>query len=382
MQIPNQDPVPVNRIDWLKIFPSLHLLQVVGFGFRARVFVPAMMAIILAWVGLHWIAQATSGTSALEQELSVSFTSDSSYPFWQVQSKPSDFRHRNKQGPFVAAVSQALPFPIDTLVRCEHRLLFGITEATDLQWSFPVLSLCWLLIVVSLFATSIARSTATHFCCQSRTGVFAGLRYSTQTVRPQLTSSLLMLLLIGTPLTLLTLFAYLFRQTALMELAWPAVYSGILLLLASAVIVTAAWAIATGAIGTDNCSGADALSRGINYVLSHKARTAYYCAWVAALSMLARLLANFAVSAANHMAEVYFYRDAGNSTVNSESASETFRSIPGLVQLFATVFPYAVHLGAFLAGITMVYVLLRQAEDAIRITEIDGGHSENSTQPR
>ena len=34
--------------------------------------------------------------------------------------------------------------------------------------------------------------------------------------------------------------------------------------------------------------------------------------------------------------------------------------------------PQAVHLGVFLSGMTIVYVLLRQVEDGVHLREIDG----------
>ena len=100
-------------------------------------------------------------------------------------------------------------------------------------------------------------------------------------------------------------------------------------------------------------------------MLSHKLLTACYLLVVVLVSNLATLLAQWLVDVSML---VVCGRVSGSIGHSNEIPSTILTGWMTAVQQI----PQAVHLGVFLSGITIVYVLLRETEDAVHLREIDG----------
>ena len=247
----------------------------------------------------------------------------------------------------------------------------------------PILAagaLGWTAFMLLIFGTAIARSTATGFCLQTRTGAVASLRFSIVSLRQSLLSTLLAVLLVSIPLGL-TAFASWMAQAGragswLVMVGWPLVYLLAVLSVLTGVVVGIAWLLSLGAIGTDQCAGSDALSRGINYVLSHKLKTAWYLVVVLLLSKLSFFLSHCILLAADNVLAGHFaglMPRSKPSMVPPVEADGFAGTMLYLWHLSIGLLPAAVEIGVFLTGTTLLYILLRQAEDAVQLREMDGG---------
>ena len=151
-----------------------------------------------------------------------------------------------------------------------------------------VLSLIWGGLVLLTFGVAIARSAATEFCIHSRTGAVSALRFSFQHFTAGLVSTLLTAGIVAAPLLIVFVTGWMAEFVPvgswLVVICWPILFLLGVVSVVATVVCLPGWMLSLAAIGTDQCSGADALSRGINYVLSHKLLTAFYLLVVVVVS--------------------------------------------------------------------------------------------------
>jgi len=335
----NQDPVKVNRVEWFRLFPGLSLLQAARLGFRVRVLVPACLCLL--------VFAARPDSSRLP-----------------VDGAPT--------APLIRIAMQFLPEPVDAVVvGATLFLLSGIhNNATE------ILSFIWSGFVLVTFGVAVSRSAATEFCLHSRTGAFSAMHFSFRHFAAGLVSTLLTAGLISVPLLVISVAGWAAEfATAgswLVAICWPLIFLFGLLSVVVTVVCIPGWMLSLAAIGTDQCSGADALSRGINYVLSHKLLTAVYLLVVVVLSNAATMLAQWLIDVSML---VVCGRVSESFDHNNEFLSGILSGwMSGVQQL-----PQAAQLGVFLSGITIMYVLLRETEDGVHLREIDGAVARTST---
>ena len=123
------------------------------------------------------------------------------------------------------------------------------------------------------------------------------------------------------------------------------------------------WLLSLAAIAIDRCDGAEALSRGICYVLSRWQRVLVY----AAVCCLMLLLSNLVMSwlAGNAQALASSVRDP------DPCYGESLRICCQVTGILSGLF----RLSLFFCEIAIVYVLLRNVEDGVSMQEINGGRS-------
>lgn len=330
----NQDSVTVERIDLRKTFPVLHLLQALRLGFRIRVLLPCLIA-VGCWLfvgdisGLHPLCDA-------------------------MPSRLTDVR---------SPVFHAATITSRLLTNSHPDLLFPL-----------LVSLLLDVMVIAFVGTAVAKATAAEFCTSTRVGGIAAVRFSLTHRFGWLLSTALAVGIVTT-LIVAVCFAAWFVSTGaigvtVVSVLWPLVFLLAVLTALAATVCGVSWLLSLGAIGTDQCSGTDALSRGINYVLSHKMMSTVYLVLVVTMSMVTFGLTKALLQAGKQVLENRFPAAFFETTDLGEDPGQ--QALFYWNQLITELLPNAVHLATLLSGITLMYILLRKAEDAVRIKEMDG----------
>ena len=353
----NQDPVAVSRIDWLKIFPGLHLPKAFGLGFRLRILLTALLFLGVVRVGLYGLDGFS--VSRHTERLRIA------YPI------------KIYAGQTLRELTTGFPRPIAMGKESAGRLMFSARLPNDVS-EYGILAL--VILCMAVFGPAVGRSTATEFCVHSRTGAFASLKFSLSHFGRSMVSTFLALLLICIPWVFIKAAAWLCQPgtlwAVLAMIGWILFYAAAALAFLATVVISLGWLLSLAAIGTDQCDGADALSRGINYILSHKFKTLFYLLVVTVVAELAGLLTLAVAGYSSEIIEVRF-SDMIRTASGPMSAWDIAAVLYTLSIAVLAYLPHAVHLGVFLAGITVMYLLLRQAEDAVQLREIDGGRGLN-----
>ncbi|MEZ6133052.1 MAG: hypothetical protein R3C59_30650 [Planctomycetaceae bacterium] len=351
----NQDPVTVTNVDWLKLLPWLNLWHAARMGFRLRILLPACLLLLCSLAG----PQIEHQPHSVMSDLLPSATKP-------LERTSLDL---NRIG-FESFVR--LPRPVAVAVRGGSELAVG----REPRWFQACSVVVWNVLLIGLFGVAIARSTATEFCDGSRTGGIAALRFTIRHLSALFLSTAIAAFLVAIPLLPLLAMAWITKTLVIGTVGYtvfgiPATIAAAALLLA-AVVCPLGWLLSIGAIGTDQCSGSDALSRGISYVLSHKVATCWHLLMLIVVAGVARLLAIGGVIGAASVLLARFPGHADTIPGIASPDSADYSPIPA-VWTYLLHLPDIVHLGTFLSGLTIMYLLLRQAEDAVQLREIDGG---------
>ncbi|MEZ6121747.1 MAG: hypothetical protein R3C49_01070 [Planctomycetaceae bacterium] len=335
----NSDPVAIDCIQWKKIFPGLHLWSAIRLSFRLRVLLPAWLMVFVSTSLRRWDISVTMLDRDFPQALHWLF--DSGLPSSRFLGSP---------------LSDAV-FSLTGVLQHSTNDLAGLL----------LLLLCQVLLL-AVGGVAIARSTSAEFCSQQRIGGPAALRFSlSHVLRPLLSLAIvvIILVLLISPLAVITWLSPALNQPTL---SGSATMFWLLIAIPIAVVCWIGWLLSIAAIGTDICDGADGLSRGINYVLSRPTQVAGYLLIVLVVGKVASSIASFLVTAAFEAASGWMpelvianiQRFRLTSIDERLAASE----VPFILQ-----FPAAVQLGAFLSGITLTYLVLRQQEDGTELRE-------------
>lgn len=359
-------------MDWLKILPGLHLLQCIRFGLRVRVIVPALLMLITSWAGLLMISETVGlpyeGKGGSED--SVSIEPMAGFPWHALPDTEDRIDRGISFADFRRMPLRVVPPPVHALVHSVTSLVAG---SPSIRRDF--LEATFTALMCLLFGTAIGRSVATGFCTGTRTGAVPALRFSMQQIRSSLLSTTLAGLLISLPLCAIGGVSWLagFELPAwLIRVGWPLVALLGLAAVLGTFVVVAGWLLSLAAIGTDRCYGADALSRGINYVLSHPARTAAWLCVVLLAAAVTEFLAQGVLDAVTSVLDARL-ESMSASAILVDKVDGTDRSVLWWWHAGIGCIPAAVRLGVFFSGTTIMYILLRQKEDAVRLRELDGG---------
>ena len=319
---PNQDPVCVRRIEWRRVLPVLNLWRCVTAGLRIRTLIPATLAICVA-AGFRDVVTDSQA--------------------------------------FVAG--HLFPVPL----RGALDGLLGLLLRSDVQPLPLIATIALLLIPVCM----ISRSAASDAFRNERLGWLAAgaavLRHSTAIG----ITTLLAILIGGAVLSTLRISAWVLSPGNSLMI----IIAAICLLAAATLFI--AWLLSLAAIGIDSCSGSDALSRGLSYSISNKAFTVCCLLIITCLSNGAAFLAGTLQAAAQIVAE-HQLSDSAEASPQSNEYPGPNNAILGInaetpIPQQEHLFPMTVQLSVFLSGIGLLYVILRQKEDAVRLDELDGG---------
>ena len=125
-----------------------------------------------------------------------------------------------------------------------------------------------------------------------------------------------------------------------------------LLYIVGCLVLGSGWLLSLAAIAIDRCDGAEALSRGISYVLSRWQRVIIYTLAGFVLIEITNTLFWWLANAASPLKPV--------AEINPQAAS--FNQLAEVLRL-----------SVFLCEIAIAYVLLRNVDDGVSLREMDGG---------
>lgn len=332
----NQDPVKVKQIEWTSVLPSLHLVKAVRFGFRVRTFVPAFAAVVLVQVVLTLLSSTDSGSNLL----------------------------RGKFGLF--GLIQRSDNPIQVLATTSWWLM----NSSDVSVT-TLLTVCVLVqIIVLAFGVGISRAVASEFCMHERSGALRNLKLTARRTSAAVKISIAFLafgLIAYCPVLIARGFAWLVGSGSFLTSVWPVLSLVAIPVILTWVVLMITGPLAAAAIAADNCDPADAVSRAINYVLSHKLRLFLMVSASFALARLSGSLAELLISSSTGITAsglpepvtqirngfLFGYRSGTSAWLT-------------MVQLITTAVEFAV----LQSALTIGYVLLRHQEDAVPYREL------------
>ncbi len=335
----NQDSVTVDQVHLEKVFPALKILVAVRLAFSVQVLVPAILAMFLLNFasGLGRVPQLATSSAARLARVNGTLLENE------------------------GIVNKAL------VVR-EHWLLTLILDLDQLiRWrsdlpGSPFLRVLLQISIHSAFAAAICCAAAREFCLQQRTGVINSLRRSRDTARFWAVSPCIAAALVFIPWLLLQILKWLFSAVGI-----AALLPGLTLMLLTGlalvctvilIAVSCGWLLSLPAIGADCCLGPEGLSRGISYVLSHPLLASTYAVTLLLSCVFSgavvRGISQYAVSLAGY--------DPGEG-LTEVTARWDIASFAG----------ESFELAVFYCGMTVIYLLLRQREDAVELTELVDG---------
>lgn len=345
----NRDAMKVDRIQWERAIPALRLLHAVRLACTAQVLIPALIVVAVSLEGTARLAPETDSQTGL--------------PMMIVPEEP--FSDELLHAPFRPLTlsewlrSFALE-PVATAIRDTVTVTVFPGGTGSQVWERLGMNL----LLLGFGGAAICFATARSFCRQSQEGIVRSLTESFSSTRSILLSIVLSGLLIALSRGLVAAWVGFAHVTGIETAASgvTVVVAWILALLCclTLVVVMSAWGLGVAAIGTDRCDGSDAVSRGINYVLSHRLFSALLLSLTFGIAWVASKVVEFLSNAA-----------AGIAMVSLQSSTELtlIGRLPGIVHVVVDAF----RLGVFFSGLTLVYLLLREREDGIRISELDGG---------
>ncbi len=334
----NSDPVRVSRIDFLKAIPALRLFEAIPLAFSLQTLVPALIVVLAG----RWILTIAPGEE---------FDQPHFYDW-----------------PGMGYGPELLSSLLSTLRLVSAR---GLAVGAG---AFVRLGL--LASILAILGVTVARAAGLQFCSDRRVGLFRSVRYAISSWKSMCIGLVLISLICGIVvlgfrfLVMVTVVAPKPEHSELMGVL-PGWLGGVLLIVLLQICV-GAWLLSLAAIGVDSCDGPESLSRGICFVLSRFRMTIVYvaivmmfCASTPFVVSLTSLPASELVRGAKLGA---FKTDRPYSTQYQYLDRHPFSTLHELVS-------ETIRLSLFFSGITICYVLLRQAEDGVSLTEIDGGKS-------
>ena len=327
----NSDPVRVSRIDFLKAIPALRLFEAIPLAFSLQTLVPSVLA---AMAGT-WI---------------VNF-----FPFHESDQLILDGRPLSECRPFLLTAME---------LTVRH---IAVREFAAGVSALP--RLLSLSAVLAFVAVSVARAAGLRFCNNRRSGAIHSFRHAKRSWLAITTGLSLAFAICGFPVVVFRA-SLLVTEVApdMMTSGWLTAlpgWVGAVLMIVVLTVCGIGWLLSLAAIGVDSCDGPESLSRGICYVLSRFRMTVLQLAVV----MMLTYLGGNVVSVIGFRAAAVVEESIGVDTEsNVLRRNDPFGVLTGLAT-------EAVCLSLFFSGVTVCYVLLRQAEDGVSLTEIDGGKS-------
>ena len=361
----NQDPVRVDRIHWQRVSPILRLFESVSLGYRLSALLLSFALIGISWVGSVIIYDVCVESESLpaEQNDILSGFPWRHYSALQQQTDRSTFTSLDWIPEFVPAPLSTLGHTIvQVFLPQSDRERSDLAKADEPAWLVALLLLLWNSVIVGFLGTGLARLTATEFCLQNRTGFRGALRTSWHGAFAVLTTMVVTLMLLSILRGILWTAEFVnefgWAGSLAVSVAWPFVLATAVFLILAIAILGFAWLLSLAAIGTDGCTGSDALSRSICYVLSHRLLSLTCVLLIGSFSFLARWTAYLILNSAN---------DAIPQSLQTDDPDQV-RQIWDFAQ---SLIPHAVQLSVIIAGITITYILLRQKEDGVRLESLD-----------
>ncbi len=318
----NKDAVRVNQIDLPTVFPTVRLLE----SLRAACSIPCLIAAAIVYAGFHVDLDASFNSESLDLTATLS--------------------------PFTSATIAKWIFNIEAI------FVYGSTRGLALVATLVLRMLC-----LGFSAVGIARCAALLVSKNERSGVLRTGRFIAGCWKP---------VVVSTSLTMaIGLIGLLFFRTVGHLSQWispePAVasLSNIVFWLCSLgtligiYVVLTGWLLGLSAIAVDRVDGAEALSRGISYVLSRFRRTFCILIIITLISKLAGYITWWSMTLAGSV---------GLKSISRNSAPHV-DSLLGFTA-YRGWGVECVQFSAFCCGLAIAYLILRQLIDNVDHREI------------
>ena len=327
----NEDGVRVTRIDWLAAIPSLRLFEAIRLAISPRVFVPVLLLMLFAW-----------GTS---QFLSVKFNE-------LRAAKPAQ------------SLANLSEFELPEYQNIINESLTLVATGSALQSASSAVKLSLWMLMLGFCGVAAMRSAGCRFCTGTGTGLIASIRFSLESWKAILISALLSWILLG---LLCAAFRILYWGGTVTHIGMTAMAS--LMYVVGCVVLGIGWLLSLAAIAIDRCDGAEALSRGISYVLSRWLRVLVYTTVLCFIMVIFNLATRWLADQVHELALTAY----GNPVPlrRGEFGISVRPTLDGFVEML--------RLSIFLCEIAIAYVLLRNVEDGVSLREIDGGRVNKSS---
>lgn len=322
----NEDGIRVTKIDWMAAIPSLRLWEAISLAVSLRVMMPV----------------------ALLMPVSGFFQSWGDSPFFV--SDP------DAAGNILGVQGLKLP------VAFNESLFAAFHGHVSLNASDLVTS--WLRTLFFGFCGVAAiRTAGCRFSTGTGPGIVASASHSLQSWKSIFNSTILCSILLMLSQGMFRVLCWTGGLTHTGITAAASLFHSIV-----CVVLGTGWLLSLGAIAIDRCDGAEALSRGICYVLSRWQRIIAY----AGICCLILMLSDFAMLWLTRNSYQLFIEQVGNPDLLT--GAETQNSLRRSLEFFRELF----RLSLFFCEIAIVYVLLRNVEDGVSMQEIDGGTVTNA----
>jgi len=321
----NDDGVRVTRMDWLAAIPSLRLLEAIPMAISLRVFVPVLLLMLLAW-----------GTTEFPGK---------------------DFNELRSSHPVRSHVElsdRELPEYLDVI----NTSLIRVATGTPSQSALGVVTLGWWMLMLGFCGVAAIRSAGCRFCTGTGCGLSACTRLALESWKSIFVSTLLSGILLGLLCVAFRILHWAGTKTHISITA-----AALLMYIVGCLVLGIGWLLSIAAIAIDRCDGAEALSRGINYVLSRWLRVVVY----ATVCCLIMAICNLATEWLSDQAR------ALSSSVNWNPDPVLHSQFRISLRSTQDSFGEFIRLSIFLCEIAIAYVLLRNVEDGVSLREIDGG---------
>ena len=321
----NEDGVRVTRIDWLTAIPSLRLVEAIPMAISLRIFVPVLLLMLLAWGTTQLTAVMFSELHRAHPVRSLVHFSDCELP--------------------------------ENLVMINESLT-RVAIGSPSQSALGVVTLGWWMLMFGFCGVAAIRSAGCRFCTGTGCGVSACIRLALESWKSIFVSTLLSGILLGLLCVAFWILHWAGTKTHISITA-----AALLMYIVGCLVLGIGWLLSIAAIAIDRCDGAEALSRGINYVLSRWLRVVVYTT----VCCLIMAICNLAVEWLSH--QVY--------ALSSSVYRSPDPALRGQFQISIWSTPDSlgefIRLSIFLCEIAIAYVLLRNVEDGVSLREIDGG---------
>ena len=323
----NVDGVRVTRIDWLAAIPSLRLVEAIPIAISLRIFVPVLLLMLFTW-----------GTTRLLDE---------------------KFTHVRGTNPGRGLLNVS-DFELPEYLNMINESLSIVATGSALQAAAGAVTLSLWTLMLGFCGVAAIRSAGCRFCTGMGGGLISSVRFSLQSWKAILISALLSWVLLG---LLCAAFWILYQVGTTTHEGISGMAS--LMYVVGCVVLGIAWLLSLAAISIDRCDGAEALSRGISYVLSRWLRVFVYVTLYCLIMVIFNLVAQWLAEQAHALASS---ADRNPDPLTREAfRSSVWSTLERLVEL--------IRLSIFMCEIAIVYVLLRNVEDGVSLREIDGGRS-------
>lgn len=318
----NEDGVRVTQIDWFRTIPSLRFFDVISLAISPRV--------LLTVCAL--LAASTASHALLEKSRSTQELSETVLPLLRVS-------YTEVPNIFVS-VNQSVT---------------NMAIGNYSQVATGFMQLAWWMMLLGLFGVTVMRSSGSVFCTGAGCGIWNSVRNTARMWRSVGLSTFLFWILLWVVSVLFWFGTWLGANTHV------AVATGAAMLhVLGWIVLWTAWLLSLAAIAIDRCDGAEALSRGLCYVLSR---------W---LRVIAYVLVSAVLMEVSSLAVSWFTKNAFVLTMSALRPINPGSQVNSPILESFKFVSEAWRMSFIFCAISVAYVLLRTVEDGVSMKEMNG----------